>query len=223
MTEEHINQINPFAMLLDIEVRDFTSSKKGGGGKELVYLPWAKAVEEVCKHYPDTTWEVVEYPEYFLLGEHLVQRMVPFQQTSRGFFVQTKVTVNGVEKPMWLPILDNYNKQVDAPTVVQINKTLMRCLVKNLAAHGLGIKMYMKEDASPEDEAKPTKPPVDPKAAEKKALLDQVVASVNAKGIGFNEVTKHIKVVYSKDKSTDLDAQQLSELLNVIKEGTLKE
>jgi hypothetical protein len=73
---------------------------------------------------------------------------------------------------MWLPVMDGKNKsmkktaysystrfgdkQVDAATTFDINKTIMRCLVKNLAMFGLGIYIYAGEDL-PEGESTTTK------------------------------------------------------------------
>lgn len=48
-------------------------------------------------------------------------------------------------------------KNVDAATMTDINKTIMRCLVKNLAMHGLGLYIYAGEDL-PEGEQPEEKP-----------------------------------------------------------------
>jgi hypothetical protein len=55
---------------------------------------------------------------------------------------------------MWLPILDNRNQTAMKPNAFQINSTLMRCLTKNLAMHGLGHYIYAGEDL-PAQESKP--------------------------------------------------------------------
>jgi hypothetical protein len=63
---------------------------------------------------------------------------------------------------MWLPVMDGANqamksesyeystrygvKTVDAASMFDINKTLMRCLTKNLAMFGLGLYIYAGED-----------------------------------------------------------------------------
>src|SRR5699024_11992265 len=64
---------------------------------------------------------------------------------------------------MWLPVMDSSNKamkskpytydtknrkniQVDKASMFDINKTIMRCLVKNLAMFGLGLYIYAGED-----------------------------------------------------------------------------
>ena len=59
-----------------------------------------------------------------------------------------------------------FNKTVDPASMTDINKTLMRCLVKNLAMFGLGLYIYAGEDL-PEVEA-PTPEPVPDKPVDKK-------------------------------------------------------
>jgi hypothetical protein len=80
----------------------------------------------------------------------------------------TKVTIEGQTKEMWLPVMNSANKamknapytysvwnsyqkayeekRVDAATMFDINKTIMRCLTKNLAMFGLGLYIYSGED-----------------------------------------------------------------------------
>ena len=80
--------------------------------------------------------------------------------------VFTKVTIEDITHEMWLPVMDGANKamkskpytyktkygekSVEAATMFDINKTIMRCLTKNLAMFGLGIYIYAGEDL-PED------------------------------------------------------------------------
>jgi NH3-dependent NAD+ synthetase len=75
---------------------------------------------------------------------------------------------------MWLPVMDGKNKsmkkteysystrfgdkKVEAATTFDINKTLMRCLVKNLAMFGLGIYIYAGEDLPESESVKPAAP-----------------------------------------------------------------
>jgi hypothetical protein len=91
----------------------------------------------------------------------------------------TSVTINGQTHEMWLPVMDGANKAmrrtpytyktwdrynnkwketgVSAATMFDINKTIMRCLVKNLAMFGLGLYIYAGEDL-PADEQQPSQP-----------------------------------------------------------------
>ena len=85
-----------------------------------------------------------------------------------GIMVFTEVSANGLTYEMWLPVMDGANKamktepytyqvwdkvnrqyvekKVEAATMFDINKTLMRCLVKCLAMFGLAIYIYAGED-----------------------------------------------------------------------------
>ena len=82
---------------------------------------------------------------------------------------------------MWLPVMDGANKSmlkrsytystrfgdktVESATTFDINKTMMRCLVKNLAMFGMGIYIYANEDL-PEGETTATVKPDAPKKPE---------------------------------------------------------
>jgi hypothetical protein len=47
---------------------------------------------------------------------------------------------------MWLPVLNFSNKSMLKPTTFDINKSVMRCLTKNLAMFGIGLYIYAGED-----------------------------------------------------------------------------
>ena len=79
-----------------------------------------------------------------------------------GYMVYTTVTAGGLTYEMWLPVMDGANKAmkdepytyatkygdktVEAMTMFDVNKTVMRCLVKNLSMFGLGLYIYSGED-----------------------------------------------------------------------------
>jgi hypothetical protein len=114
--------------------------------KDLSYLSWAWAWSEVKKNCPDATYRIGE-TEY---------------DDALGFMCHTTVTIEEETLEMWLPVMDGANKsmkkqaytyqtrfgekQVEGATTFDINKTIMRCLVKNLAMFGLGIYIYAGED-----------------------------------------------------------------------------
>jgi len=138
-----------FERLSSINVNEHVEKKK-----DLTYLSWAWAWAVTKRECPDATYKLL-YTEY---------------DEALGFMVHTEVTIEGETLGMWLPVMDGANKSmlktpytykgtawengrkiqvektVDAATTFDINKTMMRCLVKNLAMFGLGIYIYAGED-----------------------------------------------------------------------------
>ena len=66
------------------------------------------------------------------------------------------VTVTMFDKPVtcMLPVLDYRNKPVATPNSFDVNTSIMRCLVKAIAMHGLGLYIYGGQDL-PSDTAEP--------------------------------------------------------------------
>ncbi len=141
-----------FEKLNAINVNGHTEEKNG-----LTYLSWAWAWAEVKKVYPDAEYSIMKFnglPYVF--------------DENTGYMVYTTVTIEGKTHEMWLPVMDGANKAMkaepytyinkwkqektcEAATMFDINKTIMRCLVKNLAMFGLGLYIYAGEDL-PESE-----------------------------------------------------------------------
>lgn len=147
-----------FDKLSAINVNDKVEKKSN-----LTYLSWAWAWAEVKKACPDATYEVLQDPytnKPYFFDENL------------GYMVMTQVTIQGESLEMWLPVMDGANKSmtnksytystrygdktVEAATMFDINKTLMRCLTKNLAMFGLGLYIYAGEDLPEVDTATAT-------------------------------------------------------------------
>jgi hypothetical protein len=116
MTWETLSQIN---------VNDYTE-KKG----DLTFLPWAWAWKILMEHYPDAVYQF-EPNEY---------------HPDNSVTVYCTLTVEGITRPMWLPVMDNRNNAISKPTSRQISDTKMRCLVKAIAMFGLGSYIYAGED-----------------------------------------------------------------------------
>jgi hypothetical protein len=66
--------------------------------------------------------------------------------------VRMEVTAGEQTYEMWLPVMDMRNNTILQPKMTEINKTIMRCLTKNLAMFGLGLYIYAGEDL-PEEES----------------------------------------------------------------------
>ena len=137
-----------FEELYTINVNDKTEKKNG-----LTYLSWAWAWAEFCKIYPDATYKVYKDPESglpYVYDHHT------------GYMCYVEVTANGITHEMWLPVMDSANNAmkaepytkktkykeytVESATMFDINKTIMRCLVKCLGMFGLGLYIYAGED-----------------------------------------------------------------------------
>ncbi len=119
-----------FEEVYAINVNDKTEKKNG-----LTYLSWAFAWAEFKKVYPSAEYEVVKFNGLPYVREDGV-----------GVMVYTKVSADGCTYEMWLPVMNNVNKAILQPTMTEINKTIMRCLTKNLAMFGLGLYIYAGED-----------------------------------------------------------------------------
>lgn len=160
---------NVFETLSKINVNGMVDRKQTGG-TTLTYLSWASAFQAAKENYPDLEYEVERNPETGLPYWH---------DPLTGYMVFTKVTIGSQTHEMWLPVMDGTNHAmkaepyqvqtkykkytVPAATMCDINKAIMRCLVKNLSMFGLGLYIYRGEDL-PESEsqaqntAQPAKP-----------------------------------------------------------------
>ena len=126
--------------------------------ESLTYLSWANAWSEFKSAYPSATYRILKN-----------ENGLPyFSDPNLGIMVFTEVTVDDVTHQMWLPVMDSKNKAmklepytysvwnnfkkafeektVQAASMFDINKTLMRCLVKNLAMFGLGLYIFQGDD-----------------------------------------------------------------------------
>jgi len=122
--------------LLKMNVNDHTEKKNG-----LTYLSWAWAWAEVLKADPKANFKVEMFDG------------TPLMSVGNSFMVW--VTVTMFDKPMtcMLPVLDFRNKPIPTPNSFDVNTSIMRCLVKAVAMHGLGLYIYAGEDLPENDES----------------------------------------------------------------------
>ncbi len=57
-----------------------------------------------------------------------------------------------------LPVIDNRNKPIINPDAFAINTSIMRCLAKAVALHGLGLYIYAGEDLPESFDDEPVQP-----------------------------------------------------------------
>lgn len=187
-----------FETLNAVNVNDHTEKKKTGN-VELTYLSWAYAWAEVKKRYPNASYEIEKFNGLPYVYDPLT-----------GYMVYTTVTIEGVTHEMWLPVMDGANKAMksepyeyttgygqyqktkvcEAATMFDINKTIMRCLVKNLAMFGLGLYIYAGEDLPEGEQEEPKEEK--PKKADRLAkwsspkITDEEVANLERELIRAN-------------------------------------
>lgn len=149
-------ELSAFEKLCEVNVNKYTEKKNG-----LTYLSWTYAWQEFKKTYPEATYTITHWdgkPYWF--DENL------------GYMVETTVSTHNGTLSMWLPVMDGANKAqkaapytykvkkyidkkwtgeyedktVEPATMFDINTSIMRCLVKNIAMFGLGLYIYAGED-----------------------------------------------------------------------------
>lgn len=209
---------NIFEILSKINVNDKTENKNG-----LTYLSWAWAWQEFKKIYPEATYTI----------KRNEQGMPYIYDENLGYMVFTEVKVGELIHEMWLPVMDSANKAmknrpytyqvreykygkatgnmiektVEAATMFDINKTIMRCLTKNLAMFGLGLYIYAGEDL-PEESVEDKKISKTQEEAlynvikERAVETDEVLATLKEKGyekladikvLDYMNIYKHFK------------------------------
>ena len=138
-------ELKHYSVLSKINTSKMTKQK----GK-FTYLTWSLALDETLKKYPDMTYEIIKFE-----GK-------PYFVDETGAMVYTNMTIEGITREMWLPVLDGANKPMKAQeykyktsygekicqaiTMFDVNTALMRCLVKNIGVFGLGLNIYAGED-----------------------------------------------------------------------------
>lgn len=218
-----------FETLNSINVNDMVE-KKQTGGTTLTYLSWSSAWQIVKKKFSGVSYEIERNPE---------TNLPYWYDPLTGYMVFTKITINGQTHEMWLPILDSGNRAmkaqpyevktkyktvaVAAASMADINRSIMRCLVKNLAMFGLGLYIYQGEDlpdsqsCSAPTQAQPTQPakPVE------KATQAQVPAQAPVKDnrlVTVNEIKKIREVL----NNNGMDEQFICRAYRVKKLGDLQ-
>ena len=161
----------------------------------LTYLSWSNAWSVFKTYYPSATYNIIRNNN----------GLPYFSDPELGIMVFTEVTVDDVTHSMWLPVMDSKNKAmkfepytyqvwdnykktyvektVSAASMFDVNKTLRRCLVKNLAMFGLGLYIFQGDDL-PENAAEDIQQPTVQRTAQqpvadKYAGIKQAINSAN--------------------------------------------
>lgn len=121
------------ADLIKVDTSGHIEKKNG-----LSYLSWAWAWTEALKADPTANFHV----ESFTYDDVTL----PFMKIGDTAMVWVSVTMFGQKRTCMLPVMDHRNKPIPKPDAFQVNTAIMRCMVKALALHGLGLHIYAGED-----------------------------------------------------------------------------
>ena len=222
-----MENLEHFNKLFAINCNDKTE-KKSNGSTELTYLSWCYAWSEVKKLYPNARYEILKF------GENKLPYV--FDEKT-GYMVFTRVEIEDIEHEMWLPVMDSANKamkdrlytykvkkynsntrqyefvdkEVQPATMFDINKTIMRCLTKNLAMFGLGLYIYAGEDLPENIDNE------EPKNSEKNSAKKELMIQDSQKDLIISkfekeEIKKYLEEI-NKSKLSDLTLVEASNLL----------
>lgn len=133
--------------------------KNNPNARVLKYISWSYAWATFKQLYPDAKFRVIHNP---------ATNLPYFYDPEAGIMVETEITAGGETQMMWLFVMNGANKAmklhpytyqswssysksyeektVQAATMFDISKTLLRCLVKNMAIFGFGLDLYSKQD-----------------------------------------------------------------------------
>lgn len=216
-----------FETLSAINVNDKTEKKEG-----LTYLSWAWAWAEFQKVCPEATYHILKNTEglpYFAdesgaivytrvtVGNITHEMWLPVMDGANRAMKSTPYTYT-IKEYKWdatqrkkMPTGNLIDKEVEAYTMFDINKTIMRCLTKNLAMFGLGIYIYAGEDL-PEGYEAPTPLEI---TTPKKSTLDK--SRFNG---AMDSIKKGFYTVEKLQENFELSEMQKAELDKYINEKT---
>ena len=204
-----MEQKSVFETLFEVNVNDHVEKKK-----DLSYLSWPYAWAEVKKRYPKANYKIHQFGD----------KQLPYvYDEGIGFMVFTSVTIEDVTHTMWLPVMDSSNKamkaegytydtkykkdiSVEPATMFDVNKAMMRCLVKNLAMFGLGLYIYSGEDLPAAE--------IEKISARDATILKNVVKSLDDADKLYSMLLQR----YSVKSFKDLTQKQRTEILEGINE-----
>lgn len=194
-----------FKKAIQLNVNDHTDLKNN-----LTYLSWAWAWQEFLRICPEATYEIKKFTN------PVTGKITTYLEDEEfGIMVFTSITARGVTREMWLPVMDGankamkrkpytyvvgkgdkqYEKSVEAVSMFDINKTIMRCLTKNIAMFGVGLYIYAGEDL-----------PIEPGEPCTAKQIEKM------KELAINE--KNVLIRYKVDKLEELTYQQAEFVIN---------
>jgi hypothetical protein len=202
-----VENSNYFTQLSAVDVTRHLE-KKG----QFTYLSWPFAVSQLRQFDATASWEVMRF------------NGLPFLSTDSGTFVEVAVTVRGVTLSQIHPVLDARNKTIPVPSAFDINTSIQRCLVKAIALHGLGLKVYAGEDL-PTNETDVNKPSLSSPTS--RSVVTTLVKQKSEQVNGFSQpellttnqlrYIKRLMLETDTDEKLVLDYFGFDEIINIPK------
>lgn len=194
---------NTFKKLNEIELGSQVKAIQGNR-----YLPWNVAWAELCKIHPKASYEFLENKDG-----------LPYFESELGIFVKVSVTILETTHTMTRPVYDfrnlamsskprqvKYGKKmvdVNAATANDINDSLMRCLTKAIAMHGLGLYIF-------QDKQYADAPLLD------STELTQITSLISERNLSLGELNKAFNI----NKLTELYAVNFESALQWIEDNS---
>lgn len=190
-----------YTRLSSIDVKGVLEKKQN-----LDYLSWAHALHFLLLEDPAANWDVLPSETY----------------ADGSVMVWTQVTAFGITRKQWLPVMDHRNKAVPNPDAFLVNKNIQRCLVKNIAAFGLGLSVYAGEDL-PEA----TQTVTEKKEAAERSSIEGRLQTLTTK-MGQCKTTEELNELFSKGwtwagKHCPTEVESIERLYQSIKSTLPKE
>lgn len=122
-------------------LRELDMTYKHKEKNKLTYLPWASAWAAVKTIYPNATYDIVRSPDGNL-----------YWTDGKTCRVETRVTIEGLTQGETLAVMDHRNQSIpfDTVTSTAVDKSIKRCLTKNLGLFGLDLNLWEGEEISDE-------------------------------------------------------------------------
>lgn len=143
-----------FEALSALNLNEFVEKRN-----DLTYLPWSDCFDVLRSVYPSATYKVIRNSD----------GLPYFADPNTGIMVFTEICIDGITSECFLPVMDYKNqamkltpytyqvwdsskktyvdKHVEAATMFDINRSIWRCMVKNIAiATGIGLYIFKGED-----------------------------------------------------------------------------
>lgn len=197
-----------FQTLSEIDITSKIKKKN-----KMDYLPWSSAWDFVKNKFPNATYRIVKTEDGCI-----------YHNDGRTCWVETEMTINNETQTEILPVLNFKNQSIslDELTSSDVNKSIKRCLVKNLALFGLGLSLWNGEELS--DNAKKKK--VDDSEALKKvqkSMIDILKAKVDD-GCDKTKLFAFVEnLIGSKNPSNVKDIDVLNKAIETVKAVTPEE